>query len=66
MTTNDDVKYGINILPNDHFKDFDRDKYIEADWDESKSVTDIDETSLLDFEPGKNEEEEAEEMLSHF
>jgi hypothetical protein len=29
-------------------------------------VTDIDETSFLDFEPGKNEAEEAEEMLSHF
>ena len=50
MTTNDDVKYGINILPNDHFQDFDRDKYIEADWDESKSVTDIDDVSFADFE----------------
>ena len=58
MTTNDDVKYGINILPNDHFQDFDRDKYIEADWDESKSVTDIDDASVADFE-GQNDADEA-------
>jgi hypothetical protein len=65
MTTNDDVKYGINILPNDHFQDFDRDKYIEADWDESKSVTDIDDVSFADFE-GQNETEEEQEVLNHF
>jgi hypothetical protein len=65
MTTNDDVKYGINILPNDHFQDFDRDKYIEADWDESKSVTDIDDASVADFE-GQNDADEDHEVLSHF
>jgi hypothetical protein len=65
MTTNDDVKYGINILPNDHFQDFDSDKYIEADWDESKSVTDIDDASVADFE-GQNDADEDHEVLSHF
>ena len=64
MTTNDDVKYGINILPNDHFQDFDKDKYVEADWDESKSVTELDANSAMDFED--QPVDDGEEVLAHF
>ena len=32
-TTNDDIQYGINILPNENLRNFEQDKYIEADWE---------------------------------